>query len=834
MVTATKTFNSDLRKSVVRRISQQKLLMFLMAGLIFLPSTLHAAPFAKNFQFTQPDRTQITLWGEGDEFHAVFETTTGYTVIFDPQQNAYFFAKRSADGKSLQSTGVASHHQPPPSLGKHERMDGDAAAHIAREKRKKWDTDTELSRRWSRLKAQTLGTPMTAEESGVLPSPPSTATTGAKVGLTLLIDFPDVPATIPKENIDAFLNGDSYTGYNNNGSVKQYFSDVSNATLSYTNVATIYVRMTQPKSYYNDTTKDCGAQGRLLINDALAILKARSDYDEIILPTFASLTTDSSNKVVAFNVYFAGSDSGVWSYGLWPHSWALASSIPLGNGKSVYRYQITDVGNSLELGTFCHENGHMLCGFPDFYDYGYDSSGGAGVFSLMGYGGSGTNPKQVDAYLKTAAGWATATDIGSSQAAAGTLVAAPDTGYNSFYRYRKPGVTTEYFLFENRQRTGRDAGLPSAGIAVWHVDELGNRDNQSMVPNSTHQNYELTLVQADNLWHLENYKNYGDAYDLFYDGNSAAAYTNMLDDYSSPNANWWDGSLSGMRLSDISAVSMMMSFNFGIVSTPDFALTASPTSISTVQGSSATATIATTVSGGFNYPVSLSISGLPTGAEAHFNPTIIQNPDTGSSVLTVTTASTTPVGTYTVTVTATGGGVSHSTPISFTVALPPTYTISGKVHSVSITGSALAGATVSIAGKTTTTSKAGTFSISGIPAGIYPLTISKPGYVTYTDNAYAINSNQSSLNFYLRALPTYSMSGTVRSGSLTGPVLFKAAVAIAGKTTTTGKAGTFSISGIPAGTYILTISKSGFATYTDTAYAINSNQSSLNFYLTAP
>ena len=45
----------------------------------------------------------------------------------------------------------------------------------------------------------------------------------------------------------------------------------------------------------------------------------------------------------------------------------------LAGGKKVYKYQITNIGSSLALGTFCHENGHMLCGFPDIYDYGYDS-----------------------------------------------------------------------------------------------------------------------------------------------------------------------------------------------------------------------------------------------------------------------------------------------------------------------------------------------------------------------------------------------------------------------------------------------------------------------------
>ena len=119
---------------------------------------------------------------------------------------------------------------------------------------------------------------ITTDESGPALSPPSSTTIGAKVGLTLLIDFSDAPATFPQSSFEAFLNGDAYTENGNNGSVKKYFNDVSNGRLTYTNVVTLYVRMEKPRSYYNDTSKDSGIQGRLLINDALTILKARSDY----------------------------------------------------------------------------------------------------------------------------------------------------------------------------------------------------------------------------------------------------------------------------------------------------------------------------------------------------------------------------------------------------------------------------------------------------------------------------------------------------------------------------------------------------------------------------
>src|SRR5450756_2202183 len=148
--------------------------------LLFSPICLWAAPFAKYFQFTQPDGVQLTLWGEGDEFHAVFETTTGYTVVVDPIQKAYFYAKRADDGKSLISSGVLAHNPVPPGLAQHTRMDHDAVIVAARARQKQWDEEMGLSKRWSRLKSRTLGTPLAPDEVGALLAPPEMTTIGTK------------------------------------------------------------------------------------------------------------------------------------------------------------------------------------------------------------------------------------------------------------------------------------------------------------------------------------------------------------------------------------------------------------------------------------------------------------------------------------------------------------------------------------------------------------------------------------------------------------------------------------------------------------------------------
>ena len=532
-------------------------LYLILVTAAFCLSQLQAAPFEENIDFTQPDGTRITLWGKGDEFSAVFETLDGYTVVFDPATQAYHYALLSADASQLLSSGAWVGRDTPPAVPRHQRRSAASVRQEAARRFAEWDKEMEVSQRWSALKAQSaaLSGPISPK------TPPSFTTLGNKLGLTLLIDFSDDPATIPQADLDGFCNADGYSLYGNSGSVKSYYYDVSNNKLTYSNVVTLYIRAPQPKTYYNVITNETAPQAQLLVNDALAALKALPNYATEILPTFDGLTVDTQNQVVACNVFFAGANSGVWSKGLWPLTASLSTAVELSpGGKKVKRIQISNIGSSPKIGGFCHENGHLLCGFPDIYDYDFDSSGGAGRFCLMNAGGSGGNPSQVCAYLKNAAGWATVTDLNTTSTQFCSLTAVAGTNFNHFYRLRKPGTTKEYFLLENRQKKGRDSGLPAAGIAIWHIDEQGQHDNQSLLTNSTHQNYEVTLEQADGLWDFENNRNNGDAKDLWYSGNSAANYLNVFSDLTLPGSFWWDGSLSGFWVEDFSASSDTMTF----------------------------------------------------------------------------------------------------------------------------------------------------------------------------------------------------------------------------------------------------------------------------------
>jgi hypothetical protein len=94
--------------------------------------------------------------------------------------------------------------------------------------------------------------------------------------------------------------------------------------------------------------------------------------------------------------------------------------------------------------------------------------------------------------------------------------------------------------------------------------------------------------------------------------------------------------------------------------------------VTVTAGSPASYTENITATGGFTGSVSLSISGLPAGANGTFNP----NPATGaSSALTITSSSTTPAGSYvfTVTGTSTSPALTHTSTATLVVqsALPP-------------------------------------------------------------------------------------------------------------------------------------------------------------------
>jgi subtilase family serine protease len=124
----------------------------------------------------------------------------------------------------------------------------------------------------------------------------------------------------------------------------------------------------------------------------------------------------------------------------------------------------------------------------------------------------------------------------------------------------------------------------------------------------------------------------------------------------------------------------------GSSSAPGFSLSASPGSVSVVQGSSGNSTITSTVTGGFNSAISLTASGQPAGVTVSFNPTSISG--AGNSTVTMNVASSTVTGTYVITVKGTSGSVTATTTVSLKVTgTNPNFAITAAPASITISRS---------------------------------------------------------------------------------------------------------------------------------------------------
>lgn len=486
-----------------------------------------SAILGESLLFPQRNGPQIRLKVFGDEFYSYQENDDGYSAIYDADLGLYAYARLL--GGVLITTGVPLSELAPAGVKRHLRESQETIA-------------AKFEQRFARNSASRDGVArVLGRNMGLLEG--RKVNQGKILGLTILVQFSDIKTSITPADVSDMLNTSGYNRYGNFCSVRDYFLKMSSGKLDYSNVVIGPIALSHEKQYYVEHP---------LVEETLQAA-AKSGID------LRQFDSKREGYIDAINILYAGKSLYQGDY-IWPHNGII--NIMLGNMRA-YFYMLTGLGDDrteLSIGTFCHENSHMLCRLPDLYDYGkrdgdFQNSAGLGSYCLMSYGNhldDGKTPAPICAYLRNLAGWCDSkvclNDAGEYQANHGD--------YSTLLIYNTDNEN-EYFIVENRAALGLDGYLPSSGLAVYHCDIFGSNEWQGGTPD---HHYQCGLLQADGHLDLEKNMNEGDSSDLFGRTDGLALSHDTL-----PSTCQWDLSESGLTISNISEPGQVISFRTGPV-----------------------------------------------------------------------------------------------------------------------------------------------------------------------------------------------------------------------------------------------------------------------------
>ncbi len=310
---------------------------------------------------------------------------------------------------------------------------------------------------------------------------PRGVATGEKHFLVVLLSFSNKDFSIsnPQTAFSNLMNQQGYSANGGTGSVRDFYSDNSHG--SFTPVFDVAGPYQVPKkmSYY------AGSSGTDNAEEAFyeACQMADADVD------FSNYDYDGDGTVDMIFFYYAGYN---WAEGvantIWPHQYTFQATSYSNNkldGKKLGSYACTSElkgsseTNMCGIGTACHEFGHAM-GLPDFYDTDYEEYNGlsAGMFSFStmdtgSYNNDGCTPPYFTIEERIMLGWINAADAFRTFDASGNYT-LPSVDNNIAYR-TPTDQEGEYFVYECRGSNGWDAGLPSHGLIVTHVDKSSRK-----------------------------------------------------------------------------------------------------------------------------------------------------------------------------------------------------------------------------------------------------------------------------------------------------------------------------------------------------------------------
>jgi hypothetical protein len=177
---------------------------------------------------------------------------------------------------------------------------------------------------------------------------------------------------------------------------------------------------------------------------------------------------------------------------------------------------------------------------------------------------------------------------------------------------------------------------------------------------------------------------------------------------------------------------------FEVQPVPDYSLSASPSSLSIIQGTNANSTITVSSTDNFMGAITLSASSSPAGPSMTFqsNPVAVPPSGSGTSKLTISVPPTTPVGSYTVTINGMNGTTTRSATVSVAVTAPPVPDFDISTNPTTLTVSPGSSATASVT-LNSLNGLSGTVSLSASVSPLGPQVSISPTMVTLTSGGSA-------------------------------------------------------------------------------------------------
>ena len=358
---------------------------------------------------------------------------------------------------------------------------------------------------------------------------------GKIYSLTLLVDFSDQAAPVTVSEVEDWLNKEGFNRDGCNGSVRDYYLDVSNGQLDLTNEVYGWYRAKHPKSWYENLNGYSGSDS--LMKEVFAYFDSQVD--------FSRYDNDKDGTTEAINIVYAGPGQ-TWGQGLWPHSgWSNERR----DGVKLTHHQMTDMPGKFSIYVFVHESGHMIFGWPDLYWYG--------DYCTMGNRANDWNPVAINDFYRADQGWIPFVDITDEDVNNVTSLEVTQPG-EFCYRYKNQNrPDKEGLVWSYVQNKGRSKVLAGSGLLMQHYDF-------SIEGNSSADKLGLRIVHASAAGKTsdavtDQWPSPGSTANTFF---KSGTYAEFSDD-AYPAIRWYNGSKTGLKITGIGTPGETLTFCIG-------------------------------------------------------------------------------------------------------------------------------------------------------------------------------------------------------------------------------------------------------------------------------